>query len=432
MKKVADGYIWKRLLSVIDWLVHTPVRAFVLIFILAFWIRMKSLMEIPPEYLIPNTNWELGSIAMSLLETGQFANPYMVQTGPTAHLPPLYPVIFAFIYHLFELTARAGYVSMGFIVVTNSIMYAMLPWLGVKFGAPRQAGLIGGLAGAFMVEWSAHGEGLTGIFLGLILVAFLKRWGNGKISTLGSLLLGLGIGVAFHLQPVLLATVLGCLVFEIWWQKGQKKFAFTSVLIVGIVLACIPWAWRNYSVFHEFFFIRSNLGLELRMGNHDGAAAAMDIMDITQPGAHPRTHIQEALKLRDLGEVAYMQQALDETLNWIRNNPGEFLKLTGLRFTHFWFGPLHQPMTAFYITMLTILALLGSRRIYSDLSLPQRMVILIPLITYPVIYYFVPYMPRYRTPIDWILLLLAGTEIWHWISSGARRIRNRQAERINK
>jgi len=127
-----------------------------------------------------------------------------------------------------------------------------------------------------------------------------------------------------------------------------------------------------------------------------------------------------------------MQQALDETLNWIRNNPGEFLKLTGLRFTHFWFGPLHQPMIVFFITMLTILALLGIRRIYSDLSLPQQMVILISLITYPVIYYFVPYMPRYRTPIDWILLLLAGTEIWHWIRSGARHIWNGQAERINK
>jgi len=432
MKKVVDSYLWKPILSVMDWLAHTPLRAFVLIFFLGFGIRMRSLMEIPPEYLIPNTDWELGAIAISLVKTGQFANPYMVQTGPTAHLPPLYPIIFAFIYHLFGLTARAGYVSMGFIITTNSIMYAILPWLGVKFGLPGQAGLIGGLAGAFMVEWSAHGEGLTGIFLGLILVAFLKRWSGRQHSVFGSLLLGIGIGATFHLQPVLFATVLGCLAFEIWWQKGQEKFVFTIVLIAGIVLACVPWTWRNYSVFHEFFFIRSNLGLELRMGNHDDAVAAMEVMDITQPGAHPRTHIQEALKLRNLGEVIYMQQALDETLNWIRNNPGKFLKLTGLRFTHFWFGPLHQPMTVFYITMLTILALLGSRRIYSDLSLPERMVVLIPLITYPVIYYFVPYMPRYRTPIDWILLILASTEIWHWIRSGTRSIWDRQAERIRR
>jgi len=374
----------------------------------------------------------LGAIAISLLKTGQFANPFMVQTGPTAHLPPLFPVLFAFIYHWFGLTARAGYVSMGFIVTTNSIMYAMIPWLGVKLGASRQAGLIAGLAGAFMVEWSAHGEGLSGIFLGLILVAFLKRWSNGKISLPGSLLLGLGIGSAFHLQPVLLVTILGCIAFEIWRQKGQKQFIPTGVLILGSVLACIPWAWRNYSVFHEFFFIRSNLGLELRMGNHDGAAAAMEIMDATQPGAHPRTHIQEALKLMELGEVAYMRQALDETLTWIRGNPAEFSKLTALRFIHFWFGPLHRVRTALYITMLTILALLGGRRVSNDLSLPQRMAFLIPLITYPPVYYFVPYMPRYRTPIDWILLLLAGIEIWHWIRSGARRICNRQIERKRK
>lgn len=377
---------------------------------------MKSLMEIPPAYLIPNTDWELGAIAVSLLKTGQFANPYIVQTGPTAHLPPLYPVIFAFIYHLFGLTARAGYVSMGFIVTTNSIMYAMIPWLGVKFGVPEQAGLVGGLVGASMVEWSAHGEGLTGVLLGLILVTFLKRWG-GWLNPMVSLLFGVGIGVTFHLQPVLLATVLGCLAFEIWWQKGQKKFVPTSLLIFGIILVCIPWAWRNYSVFHGFFFIRSNLGLELRMGNHDGAVAAMDIMDITQPGAHPRTHIQEALKLRDLGEVEYMRQAMYEALTWIRDNPGEFTKLTVLRFFHFWFGPLHRPMTALFITVLTILAFLSIRRIFHELALPQRTAILVPILTYPLVYYLVPYMVRYRIPIDWILLILAGNEIWHWIES---------------
>jgi hypothetical protein len=37
------------------------------------------------------------------------------------------------------------------------------------------------------------------------------------------------------------------------------------------------------------FFIRSNLGLELRMGNHDGAVADIEVMDAREANSmrHP-------------------------------------------------------------------------------------------------------------------------------------------------
>ena len=401
--------------AILNWLTRFPWISFILIFSLSFAIRLEALMDIPSRDLIPNPFWELSAIANSLMETGQFADPYMIPTGPTAHLPPAYPYLFSLIYRIFGLTAQAGYTSIGFIAITNSIMYAMLPWLAGKLGAGKQAGLIGGIAGAFMLEWSLHGEGLTGILLGLILVAFLRKWNDSRKSSIKSLSMGLGIGAAFHVQPALLPVVVGCIIFEIWWQRGQRKFFLTSLLGLGIVLACIPWGWRNYIAFNEIFFIRSNLGLELRMGNHEGAAAAMEIMDITQPGLHPRSHLQEALKLKEMGEVNYMRQALNETITWIGQNPGEFLKLTFLRFLHWWLGPLHKPTIAAYVTLLTILAILGIRRMYTTLSPPQRTVILVPLLTFPLIYYLVPYMIRYRVPIDGIMLILAGVEIWHWV-----------------
>ena len=122
----------------------------------------------------------------------------------------------------------------------------------------------------------------------------------------------------------------------------------------------------------------------------------------------------EALRLKELGEMEYMRQAMRETLTWIRENPLEFLKLTFLRFVHFWFGPLYRPLTAAVIIALTALAILAARRIFSSLSLPRRIAILTPLMIYPFIYYLVPYMVRYRTPIDWILLMLASVEIWRW------------------
>ena len=401
---------------ILDWLAHSPWVSFVLIFGLNFAVRINDLMKIPAKHLVPDTQWELGAIAISLLKTGQFANPYMIETGPTAHLPPVYPAIFALIYYLFGLTSQAGYISLGFIAATNSIMYAIIPWLGAKLGADKGAGLMGGLAGACMLEWSAHGEGLTGVVLGLLLVAFLQRWNNGQNSLFSSLLLGLGIGASFHLQPVLLIVVLGCLAFEIWWRKNQRKFAYTSILILGILLACVPWAWRNYTVFNEFFFIRSNLGLELRMGNHEGAYPAMEVMDAHEEHIHPRTHLVEARKLREIGEIAYMNGALNDALTWIKSNPGEFTRLTGLRVLHIWFGPLHDPKAAAQTSAMTVLAFLGLWHSWRRISIPQRAILLIPLVTYPLIYYLVAYMPRYRTPIDWLIFMLAGVEIWFWIS----------------
>jgi len=320
----------------------------------------------------------------------------------------------------------AAYLFIGFIITSSSLIYGLMTWIADRLGAGRQAGLIGGLMGAFMVEleWSTHGESLTAAILGLILMAFLKRWNDGQ-NSIAALLLGLGVGMSFHVQPALLPVFLGCLAFEIGWHKAKRKTAIIGMLVLGVVLACVPWAWRNYVVFHDFFFIRDNLGLELRMGNSPGAAATFEAMD--REGhryQHPRLDPVEGRKVKELGEMDYMQEALNESLTWIQDNPLEFFKLTFMRSVHFWFGPLNPSLTSALIVALTILAMLGIRRVFPSLTLSQRIILLMPLLTFPLIYYLVPYTPRYRIPIDWILFLLAGIEIWGWFDSQKASLEN--------
>ena len=194
--------------------------------------------------------------------------------------------------------------------------------------------------------------------------------------------------------------------------------ACLGVCALGILVACVPWAWRNYTTFHSLFFIRSNLGLELRIGNHEGAAATFEEMD-EDPHAHylhPRLFPTEAAKLREMGEVEYMNQAGKETLEWIRAHPGEFLSLTLQHFANFWGVPLHRPRAVSGVMLLTLLAAGGLWLNFLTLTIPQRAVLIIPLMTYPVIYYFVAYMPLYRVPINWILFVLAGSLAWRAIS----------------
>ncbi|KPK80934.1 MAG: hypothetical protein AMS25_08385 [Gemmatimonas sp. SM23_52] len=400
---------------VVDWLARSPCRSFIIIFLLAFAIRGFFLTKVSHRYIVPHTRWEMEATAFSLAERGEFADPYIIPTGPTAHLPPIMPGILALIWTLFGMGLAAGYAAWLFRIATYSAMYAMLPWLAGKLGVGRQPGVLAGVAGALIAVWPGHGEGLTAIALGLLLIASVRRWTVGHSSWVGSLLLGLAWGVAFHLQPALLTVLLGCVAFELWWSRDRRKWTLSAVMVLGVVLACVPWCWRNYATFHEVFFIRSNLGLELRMGNHEGAAAAMDVMGVPQEPRHPRTHEREALVLREVGEVAYMRAAGCEALGWIRSHPGEFLRLTASRVVHWWCGPLHDPMIALLVTALTLLALAGAWRTLPGLAIPQRAALLIPLATYPLIYYVVAYMGRYRVPLDWILLMFAGAEVWHRI-----------------
>ena len=82
----------------LNWLAASHWRSFILIFILSIAIRYDEVSQIPMRYLVPTNQWELGAIAISLVETGEFANAYMIPTGPAAHLPPVYPFIISIIY----------------------------------------------------------------------------------------------------------------------------------------------------------------------------------------------------------------------------------------------------------------------------------------------------------------------------------------------
>jgi hypothetical protein len=404
--------------TAIAWMAQSSLRAFVLIFLLGFSIRLFFLMKVSERGILPHARWEDTAIATALGERVEFADPYMIPTGPTAHLPPLVPAIPAFFWSLVGMGLAGGYAAKLFGITAVSTLYALVPWFGGKLGLSREAGVLGGIAGSLILTGAGNREEIAGIFIGLMAIVFLRRWTAGLGSLGGSFLLGAVSGVTFHLQPALLPVVLGWIVFELWWSRDRRKWRLSGVMVLGIVVACVPWGWRNHTVFDEVFFIRGNLGLELRMGNHEGATGHLE--KHPRPNheyQHPRTNLAEALLVQELGEAEYMRRAKAEAVDWITGNPWDFLKLTASRATQFWVGPLHQPGTAMAVTVLTILALLGAWYSLPGMTTPQRASLLTPLICYPLVYYVVLYMPRYRVPLDWILLLLAGAAVWRWIKS---------------
>jgi hypothetical protein len=372
------------------WMARSSFRAFIIIFLLGFSVRVFLLAQVPQRRILPHDRWEDSAIATSLVERGEFADPYMVPTGPTAHLPPLIPGMLALFWSIFGMSLAGGYAARLFTITAFSALYALVPWFGVRLGLSREAGVLAGITGSLIVTNPGNGEELAGIVIGLMAVMFLRRWTLGLGSFGGSVLLGVASGVAYHLQPVLLPVVLGWMLFELWWSRDRRKWFLSGAMILGMAVACAPWAWRNYAAFDEVFFIRGNLGLELRMGNHEGATGHLEKnVRAIEDYRHPRSNSSEARLVQELGEAEYMRRAKDEAVNW---------------------------MLALAVTALTILSLLGAWYSLPGMALPQRAALLLPLICYPLAYYVIIYMPRYRIPLDWILLLLAGAAVWRWMN----------------
>lgn len=162
------------------------------------------------------------------------------------------------------------------------------------------------------------------------------------------------------------------------------------MLVLGMVLACLPWGYRSYRALGAIFLVRSNFGLEHRMGNHQGLAATFDAMDRRgEEYVHPRALETEARKVQGMGEVEYMLEAGRGARDWILEHPGQFGRLTAACVAHWWLGPLYHPWVAALLSLLTILAIVGAAVSFPSMTVPTRWAISIPLLLFPVVHYLV-------------------------------------------
>ncbi|MFO7586594.1 MAG: glycosyltransferase family 39 protein [Gemmatimonadota bacterium] len=389
-----------------------PWRACLVAFAAAFAVRLFFLSLVPEDALRPDPDWELDAIAITLATRGEFADPYAVPTGPTAHLPPVPPLLLAGIVRLFGVSITAGIVAWLIGTLAQSAIWGMLPWIGQRVGLGWRAGLAGALAAAPFPQWLLnHGEDIAAVTFGLLVVAAVRRW-ESRPRAGGSLLLGAGFGFLFHVQPAFLPVLLGYLAFELWMRSDRRRWRSAGLVVLGAVIVCLPWGVRNSRALDAVFFVRSNFGLELRMGNHEGATASIETPHFRTDPQHPRALASEAMKVREMGEVPYMRAAGREARAWIGQHPGQFAGLTAERFGYFWLGPLDRPAVALLFSALTALAIFGAARTLPTLP-PHRIAALItPLLAYPPVYYLVPWQQRYRFPIEWVLFLLAGAAVW--------------------
>jgi hypothetical protein len=231
------------------------------------------------------------------------------------------------------------FLSVIFAVVT-SVNIALLPGVARSLRLPTLSGTVAALLWlvpcyTWMELSPEHETPLIVLALLVVVTTASRLIAMRPPSAAGGAGLGLVTGAAAHITPAVLpvaALMAAAAVHVRKWSLRSVAIAFAGALLsFAVVIA--PYTLRNHHVFDQWFFMRDDLGIELAMSYGPRAHATMD-ENAGREGSlrrHPSASVEEAERLRDIGEVTYNHMLLHESLRWVVANPGASLKLLAER-----------------------------------------------------------------------------------------------------
>ena len=368
---------------------------------------------------------ETGSIAHSLATGRGFSDPFGRETGPTAWLTPVYPLLVAATFKVFGISTIPSFF---FLVFLNSV-FSTAVCVPIFYAGKRVAGI--GVASAAAWLWA--------LFPSAIMMPFEWIWDTSLSAFLAAALLWAtlelaesesahirdwcGYGMLWGFTLMTNPTIGSLLPLLLGWAayRARKRGALSltlkswlarPALALGLaILCCIPWTIRNYAVFHRLVPLRSNFPLELYIGNNEN-----------YDGQRPRwpppiTKERETVRYFHMGETSFMDEEMRKAMKFIVSHPRKEVILFGDRFVAFWAG-IPNPVDAFrtadslLIRALILCAVLsGAGTLFGIVTLVRRRsAYAFPLAAFPIVFPFLYYVThtslRYRHPIDPVVLLL--------------------------
>jgi 4-amino-4-deoxy-L-arabinose transferase-like glycosyltransferase len=205
--------------------------------------------------------------------------------------------------------------------------------------------------------------------------------------------------------------------FWLWlWITCRRSARSCSRLLLASIAVCIltllPWTIRNYETFHRLMPMRDNFGLELWIGNHEGAMHSHQF-----PGDFP---LIDPTEYNRLGELPFMEAKRQIGLRFIGQHPGEFLWLSARRCFKYW----TDPDVSVWLP-LSLMAWLGAAVALSRKGLDAVRYVVVLLI-FPVIYYITHTFSRYRHPTEPAMFLLAAYAIVTLVEALGRRLARKE------
>ncbi len=386
-----------------------------LIFAVALLVRLAFVAVAHPYRDL--SRYELERTAISLSSTGVYGNPYLVPTGPTAHVSPGYTVILASVFHFFGQGTKAEILKEFLSATVSSIGFAFLP-----FAAERILGnaIIGSFAGLLCAvfpwkplvqvdgDWETP---YTALFLTILVPITVELWRRREFTWKNALTHGLLWGLALLFASVLLPLLPVLAAIGFWFMGRAIRGRYARFLAVEFAVAALcltPWIVRNEIALGAPIASRSNLGLELRVSNNDDATSNQrdNLLLGVYDKYHPLQNLKEAQRVRELGEVRYNKWANDQAREWIRTHPKRFVTLTFGRIKDFWFYPDPSIVKAIFGDLTAVLGLIGLFQMWQRDKMSGAVLTSVLLI-YSAPSYLIHVGVRQRYPVDWLLILLS-------------------------
>ena len=354
---------------------------------------------------------EICSIAAHIVRGKGFSSPFFMDTGPTAWIPPAYPYFVALIFRLFGLySAASAIVILGIQCIIAAATGIVIHALGCRTFGQRIgffAAWIWALSPIFF-RWTVSWIWDFTVSAFLVTAAFVIALDIAEKNLRWHwLLLGALWAFAALTNPALLTLLPFTFLYPAFknyraYRPWLASFALSSILFAALVS---PWLVRNELVFHRPVFFRSNFWFEFHLGNYH-ASNGMGFA-----GRHPAVNPAELKKYADWGEMAYIDYWKEDALRFVRDYPAEFRELTLHRAWWFWDGTSilyqgHEWWQPWKFWPLSALGWLGL--LFAVTRRPRGWLLYAAaLIVYPLPYYFVYPVAKYRHAIEPALLLLS-------------------------
>ena len=378
--------------------------------------------------------WEMGRLARSIASGQGFSSPTDLPSGPSAWAPPLYPYILAAVFKLFGIySALSAWVILAFNSVFGALTCLTIYRIGQRVygeGIARAAAWTWAVF-PYAIYWPVRVVWETSLSTFLLTVSLL--WTLEMKDTPPTWRRWTWFGILWGVIVLTNTALLAVLPLSLLWllyRRPKPSRMLRGMVLSGIVAAVVmsPWLIRNYKVFGEFVFVRDNLPLEMHMANNDRFTG------LWTRNEHPGNDPLAMRRFQELGELGFMKEKQVEFRQFVREHPGEFVKFTLERAMYFWIGTPQATIVNGYdlivarhmgFFIMTALAF-GGLWVSFRSGVEGTFLLANFLLVYPLPYYTVNPFPRYKHPIEPVMILLTVYLLW-W-AQGIKVLGNRAVE----